>query len=150
VESVDQPLRVKTGIYKFIGFDDFGITTAGPILIFENGIGEICFIITQPNLFLSISPDVIQKYNQFKTDANYTQLIHGSKYYLTLIEVRDISYIETRKVTTWHEEDLESSIGLMFSEDRIIHIIKDRSLTGKIYTCDQIYSDLIVKSSLVD
>ena len=143
-------------IYRFIHYDSFGNTTAGPMLAFQDQKNKLIFVLSpQDNTFYHEDEkdyyDWEKKLSSILRNPEYEELQVGKLYNLKLHEIEDVNYIKPRKVTTnplMETINPTVCVDLMVNDQLFrLYYVKNWKLQGKIYTCDQIYADFILKSA---
>ena len=151
-------------VYSFLFYDWSASTTAGPLLVFQDKTGDIIFVLADivTSFDLSVLADssycdirdgdiVTIELSALADNSDYVRLEENKEYHLELEEVKNIGKISTK--TSNNPLEVESpNFGYTISSEnssQTILIIKNGKLNGKIFTCDQIYANYILKSAIV-
>jgi hypothetical protein len=163
-------------VYRFITYDNFKFTTLGALLVFTDIHGEYVFVKTETDLMLVdyeskyiydddkfiksedglpasefFSEDDIlrsKKLKELSDSKNYILLQTGDYYRLNLKKVDNITEINSKPDVFSHQflHDPNRGATLEIEGYDDIDILKELRATNKIYTCDDIYADFIIKS----
>ena len=133
------------GVYKYITYDNFGQTTAGPMLIFQDQNENFIFVLTETDTFI-ISEENKERLSSIAKNPDYVKLKKKNYYKLKLEVVKDVNY-DTTGIAT---QPTYGTDGFVISNSTYeIIILKNGKINGKVFTCNQIYADYISKFARV-